>query len=122
MLKKKFIIFILIFCMVCPIIVGCASNNDNGNNNQDNNITNSINISYMKDLSIDLGSSTAFGIKKGSVTNASPRSARRSKSLLNASLMSNEPEITEKNYLYTTTELLVIIFIIIIILYQSFHF
>lgn len=105
-MKKKFLIFMLVFIMICPIFVACNQNNENGNNNENNNSNNAnispINISYMKDLSIDIGNSKAFGIKKAS-TSVSKKS-NYSKLLLSASLLSDSSENSEKNYLYSTTE------------------
>ena len=105
-MKKKFLIFMLVFIMICPIFVACNQNNENGNNNENNNSNNAnispINISYMKDLSIDIGNSKAFGIKKAS-TSVSKKS-NYSKLLLSASLLSDSSENSEKYYLYSTTE------------------
>ncbi len=98
-MKKKIIIFILMLFMICPVFASCKSNNDKGTKT-----TSSINISYMKDLSIDIGGSQAFGIKKASKTTSTARNVNCSTLLLSASLVSNSSENNEKFYLYSTTE------------------
>ena len=39
MIKRKFTIFILILCMLCPVFVGCKPNNNNNNNPNNGNTT-----------------------------------------------------------------------------------
>ena len=111
MIRKKILLLILMFLLTSPILVACKPNNNNNNtnNNSSNNANNnpqatSINISYIKDLTMDIGSSTAFGIKKVTVNQTAPIVANScGVSLLSATLASND-EIIEKNYLYSTTE------------------
>jgi hypothetical protein len=68
----------------------------------------SINLSYMKDLVIDIDNSTAFGIKKVEINKntSTVLENNSSVSLLNASLVLDaEDEPIQKNFLYTTTEI-----------------
>lgn len=105
-MKKKISILLLLLFMFCPtILVACSPNNSGDGGKSNNSSINSINISYMKDLTIDVNNSKAFGIKKVlSSNNPSELINYSNVSLLNAPLISDDSKLEEKYYLYSTTE------------------
>lgn len=100
MVRKSLLTLVLTMCLVCPFLVGCGTNPPGAYS------TVSVpNISYMKDLEIDLSNSTAFGIKKGEVTN---KVALSDSNLCSSPFLLSTPvnaaeNVQEKNYLYSTT-------------------
>jgi len=114
-MKKKLMLLLLLFCMLFPTAMACSPGDgggDSGGNNSgggsgDNSggssgaTISSINISYMKDLIIDIGDATAFGIKREEVD---VETVAKISLIDGAVSMEEEEEIEQKFYLYATTE------------------
>ena len=94
------IVFVLMFSVVCSLFFVFRLKKENNNDTMK-----AINISYMKNLSIDVSGSKAFGIKKDIIKDSSAASATSlNVSFLNAKVVSASSDKGEKNYLYSTTE------------------
>ncbi len=96
-MKKGLIAFVVMICLMCPLLASCGGNS--------NNEVSVLKIDYMKDLSINIDKSKALGIKKGVADNgATAESLSCSRvDLLSADLLA-EKEVSERNYIYSTTE------------------
>ncbi len=104
-MKKKIMLLLLVFCMMFPALTGCGPNGDGGDvppggGGNSSPAISSVNISYMKDLVINIGDSTAFGIKKEATADVEGVAKI---TLIDGSVV-EDTEIEQKNYLYTTTE------------------
>ncbi len=102
-MNKKFLIGCL--CSVFLMSAVFSACQMDKSNNENNDEVYELNLSYMKDLAIDVHDSTAFGIKKVEIANheSSAQASLCGVSLLNSDLAESDKKIREKNYLYKTT-------------------